>query len=80
MFCCDSGCGLVHPNRWRLVYARSFVRERFKLRQSAIDLLHERLDAFAPKGIDKRSVIPESATLATVEPGPELFSFLPIIH
>jgi len=63
-----------------VVHLLSIIREQFKLGQSAIDLLYERLNAFATKGIHERPVIAKSALFTTIESGPESLSFLAIIH
>src|SRR5436190_2623718 len=65
--------------RW-FFHLRSIIRQQFKLGQSAIELLHERLNAFTAKRVHERAVVPKSALLTGVESGPESFSFLAIIH
>src|SRR5213596_2717843 len=66
--------------RRRLFHLRSIIRQQFERCQSAIELLHERLNAFTAKRVYQRAVVPKGASLTAVESRPESFSFLAVIH
>src|SRR4030095_572276 len=65
--------------RWPF-HLRSIIRQQFKLGQSAIELLHQRLNTFTGKRVHERTIVPKSALFTSVESRPESFSFLAIIH
>ena len=65
--------------RW-LFHLRSIIRQQFKSRESAIEFLYQRLNAFAAKSVYESAVVPKSALFTGIESRPEPFSFLTIIH